>query len=122
MSAERDFGATIARDWGVIDRRYEVTFVSKASAGDETRTVGGVQKYQITREELLKEQASRGEGLYTGEEEVFELPADPAAWSGPVVAPKEGDTITLDGVTRSVLDVFTIAWDSVFQCVCLKER
>ena len=122
MAPERDFGATIARDSGLMDARYTVTFTSRTPDGDIARTVEDVLKYAITRDELLRGGGGSGDNLIFGNETIFELPTDEDDWDDTVIAPKEADTITLDGVVYSVKQVFTIAWDTVFQVVCIEEK
>lgn len=117
MPPERDFAGTIERDTGLMDARWPVAFVSKAAAGDATRSITDVLKYAIDRSEVIQ-----SEGLYTGDEIIFEIPVQASNWSDAVIAPKEGDALTCDGVTYSVLRSKLITWDTVYQVETVKER
>lgn len=108
------FGAAIGNDYKVVDSPETVTFAQ----GGVSRTVTGAVRYEVSRREVLA-----SGGLLTGQEIVFELPAAAGAWSASVLTPQEGAKITdAGGVAYSVLERQTTAWETIFRCVCKRDR
>ena len=110
------FADAIALDSRMLDMPQTVTLTQQPAG--TTRTVTDCQRYEISRREV---QAS--EGLFTSQDEVWEVPQATACWSAAVLTPDEGDTITdSDSVVWSIIDVQRTVWDTLFRCVTRRQR
>src|SRR5262245_40123992 len=115
---ESDFGATIARDYLVIDGRQTVTFTRVSQEGNQTRVVTGVHQFKIPQEEVLA-----SEGFYSAADVAWNLPTEPAAWDAGVIEPREGDTVAgEDAVVWTVQEVWLLTLLSRWRLVCKRER
>lgn len=86
------------------------TLISRGAAGDTNVTVNNAKRRAITEREV-----GASNGFLSSGNVFINLP-------NPSTVPKEGDGITLGGVTYSIISVETIVWANVYRCQCKQER
>jgi len=108
--------ATLNAEYLGLDNTETVTYSAKAAG---TAAVADSVRW-ASRFEINRREAFASQGYFTLQDVVWEFSV---AELVSTITPKEGDSITAaDGVVWSVIEIRKIAFDTVWQAVCRRER